>query len=344
MKKTLTILFLSSIFCNIGLAESYYFKECKLSETYSANYLIDLKKNMVTVNFYGGDSIQEKKYKIELVTKDQIVTEKKQNVKHKEYYFQYYLDSNTGSVLRQKFKKKNENDIFRADGLTQKYYCNNVKANWNQTYKKKQSSKKQKQNLETESSLPKCQKSDYKQWTNCQGSRTSQNSYKYSGIYKEGKILKGTAIFPGGGKYVGEFKSDLPHGYGTFTFTDGSQYFGEWQDGKGDGQGIKTWNDGRKYTGTFKSDIPHGRGTFNYPDGSKYVGEYKNGKRHGQGTLKYSNGETYIGQFVDGSEYDNKDISSSEESNQNISDIVKDCSKLKKFSHKWNMCKLGRLN
>ena len=43
-------------------------------------YLIDLKNNMVMVNFYGDDSIQEKKYKIELVTKDQIVTEKKKNV------------------------------------------------------------------------------------------------------------------------------------------------------------------------------------------------------------------------------------------------------------------------
>ena len=38
------------MFCDIGFAESYYFKECQLSENAYGDYLIDFEKNEIKVN------------------------------------------------------------------------------------------------------------------------------------------------------------------------------------------------------------------------------------------------------------------------------------------------------
>ena len=343
MRKIIITLFFSLILCNATFAENYYFKNCIIDDKYTADYLINFQSNVISINFHGGDVIQTKEYKIDTITEDKITTEKKQNVERKQYFFQYYLDSNTGSVSMQRYIKKTPNDLFRADGPTRRHYCENIKADWAKI-KKKQTQKKQKKSTKTQNSLTECVGSDHKKWTDCRGSHLDNNCFKYNGVYKQGKIIKGTAIFPGGGKYVGDFKLGLPNGYGTFSFPDESQYFGEWKNGKGEGQGIKTWKDGRKYSGSFKDDKPHGEGIFEYPDGSKYTGELKNGKRHGQGTLIYSNGETYIGKFIDGYESEKKNVSLTTEEKQKNLDVVKDCSKLKMFSHKWTLCKLGRLN
>ena len=76
MKKGLITLFLGLIYCNAGFAETYYFKECKLSEEYSANYIIDFDKNVINA------SSSEKKdepskigtYPIKKITEDLIVS------------------------------------------------------------------------------------------------------------------------------------------------------------------------------------------------------------------------------------------------------------------------------
>ena len=101
------------MFCNIVFAETYYFKQCKISEIYSSNYLIDFNQNTVVVSFFETpeEPFQENTYLIELVTEDLIVTEKKQGIKRKEYYFQYFLDANSKSVSSQKYKKEcNQNN------------------------------------------------------------------------------------------------------------------------------------------------------------------------------------------------------------------------------------------
>ena len=306
MKKFFSIFFCGLMFCNIGFADSYYFNECKLSEELSGNYLIDLDNNEIKVSFLGKDgSIQKLDDKIKKVTKDQIISEVIQNRKNKKYYLQYYLDAKSKSVIRQRYKKKHQNDFMLPDGPKKQAYCVKVKADWNEDIQKEESEiqKTREQSVQIESSVPKCQGNNIQQWTDCQGTRTNENGYKYSGQFKDGKILKGTAIYSGGAKYFGEFKDDKPHGQGTFTYSDGSKYYGEWKNGKSHGTGIKTWKNGKKYAGNFKDDKPHGQGTFTYPDGSKYVGEHKDGKRHGQGTLTYSNGKTYIGRFVAGYEH-----------------------------------------
>jgi len=43
MRKVLVIFFLFSVFCNISIAENYYFKECKFSESHSGSYIIDIE-------------------------------------------------------------------------------------------------------------------------------------------------------------------------------------------------------------------------------------------------------------------------------------------------------------
>ena len=310
MKEVLFTIFLSLVFCNTGFAESYYFKKCKLSENASGDYLIDFDKNVIKVTLKTKDGIsQELTDKIKLITKDQIVSDIIQNKTNKKYYLQYNLNVASKSIIRQRYIKKSKDAFLLPIGPKKQAYCANVKANWNMeewdTNKKEEAEakKKQEESLQIESSLPECQGSDFRQWTNCKGTYTTENGYKYVGKFKDGKILIGTATYSGGARYVGEFKNDEPHGQGTFTYSDGSKYFGEWKAGKGHGQGIKTWKDGRKYTGGFKNDEPHGQGTFIHPDGSKYFGQYKDGKRHGEGTLTYSDGKTYIGQFVAGLAY-----------------------------------------
>ena len=310
MKEVLFTIFLSLVFCNTGFAESYYFKKCKLSENASGDYLIDFDKNVIKVTLKTKDGIsQELTDKIKLITKDQIVSDIIQNKTNKKYYLQYNLNVASKSIIRQRYIKKSKDAFLLPIGPKKQAYCANVKANWNMeewdTNKKEEAEakKKQEESLQIESNLTECQGSDSRQWTNCKGTYTTENGYKYVGKFKDGKILIGTATYSGGARYVGEFKNDEPHGQGTFTYSDGSKYFGEWKDGKGHGQGIKTWKDGRKYTGGFKNDEPHGQGTFIYPDGSKYFGQYKDGKRHGEGTLTYSDGKTYIGQFAAGLAY-----------------------------------------
>jgi len=310
MKEVLFTIFLSLVFCNTGFAESYYFKKCKLSENASGDYLIDFDKNVIKVTLKTKDGIsQELTDKIKLITKDQIVSDIIQNKTNKKYYLQYNLNVASKSIIRQRYIKKSKDAFLLPIGPKKQAYCANVKANWNMeewdANKKEEAEakKKQEESLQIESTLTECQGSDSRQWTNCKGTYTTENGYKYGGKFKDGKILIGTATYSGGARYVGEFKNDEPHGQGTFTYSDGSKYFGEWKAGEGHGQGIKTWKDGRKYTGGFRNDEPHGQGTFIYPDGSKYFGQYKDGKRHGEGTLTYSDGKTYIGQFVAGLAY-----------------------------------------
>jgi len=309
MKKVLFILFLSLTFCNTGFTESYYFKECKLNEYVSGNYFIDFDKNVIKVNLKTKDgTAQELTDKIKSITDDKIVTDIIQNKTDEKYYLQYQLDANSKSIIRQRYIKKSEDAFIMPIGPKKKSDCANVKANWNMEEwdedkrEEAEAKKEQEESLQLEN-LSKCKGSDSRQWTNCADTYINENGYKYIGKFKDGKITIGTAIYPGGARYVGGFKNYKPHGEGTFTYSDGSKYFGEWKNGKGHGQGIKTWKDGRKYTGGFKNDEPHEQGTFIYPDGSKYFGQYKDGKRHGEGTLTYSDGKTYMGQFVDGLAY-----------------------------------------
>ena len=306
MKKFFTILFFFLFLSKISLAEEYYFNKCKLNEDAFGNYLIDLDNNVikVTLKTKSGES-QKITDNIKLVTKNKIFSDIIQNKKNKKFYLQYYLDANSKSVIRQRYIKKNEGGILEPDGSKSKSLCEDVKVGWDQKKIEKnvKKSKKKKKVIKTEVNLPKCEGNDSTKWNDCLGVFLSNDGDKYEGEFRKGKIVQGTALYPGGSKYIGNFKNDKPHGEGNFIFPDGSTYYGEFKNGKSDGQGIKTWKDGKEYAGSFQNDKPHGKGTFMYSDGSKYVGGFKNGKRDGEGTITYANGATFTGNFVNGTEY-----------------------------------------
>jgi len=275
MKKVLLTLFLSFMFCKIGFAESYYFKKCKLSENASGDYLIDFDKNVIKVTLKTKDGIsQELTDKIKLITKDQVVSDIIQNKTNKKYYLQYNLNVASKSIIRQRYIKKSKDAFLLPTGPKKQAYCANVKANWNMeewdTNKQEEAEakKKQEESLQIESTLIECQGSDFRQWTNCKGTYTTENGYKYVGKFKDGKILIGTATYSGGARYVGEFKNDEPHGQGTFIYPDGSKYFGQYKDGKRHGEGTLTYADGKTYIGQFAVGLAYGKGLCINQDGS----------------------------------------------------------------------------
>ncbi|RUA18577.1 MAG: hypothetical protein DSY29_04190 [Alphaproteobacteria bacterium] len=275
MKEVLLAIFLSLVFCNTGFAESYYFKKCKLSENASGDYLIDFDKNVIKVTLKTKDGIsQELTDKIKLITKDQIVSDIIQNKTNKKYYLQYNLNVASKSIIRQRYIKKSKDAFLLPIGPKKQAYCANVKANWNMeewdANKKEEAEakKKQEESLQIESNLTECQGSDSRQWTNCKGTYTTENGYKYVGKFKDGKILIGTATYSGGARYVGEFKNDEPHGQGTFIYPDGSKYFGQYKDGKRHGEGTLTYSDGKTYIGQFVAGLAYGKGLCINQDGS----------------------------------------------------------------------------
>jgi len=275
MKEVLFAIFLSLVFCNTGFAESYYFKGCKLNENATGDYLIDFDKNVIKVTLKAVDgTTQELTDKIKLITEDQIVSDIIQNKTNKKYYLQYNLNVASKSIIRQRYIKKSKDAFLLPIGPKKQAYCTNVKANWNMeewdTNKKEEAEakKKQEESLQIESSLAECQGSDSRQWTNCKGTYTTENGYKYVGKFKDGKILIGTATYSGGARYVGEFKNDEPHGQGTFTYSDGSKYFGQYKDGKRHGEGTLTYSDGKTYIGQFVAGLAYGKGLCVNQDGS----------------------------------------------------------------------------
>ena len=310
MKKTLIILLLSLLCSNTVFAESYYFKGCKLSNVATGDYIINIDKKVVEATLMAADGrVQKFSDKIKKIEKDRIVTEKIASGKGDQIYFEYFLNAKTKKLIKLQYKKQSGSDIeiFKLQEKKESK-CSEVRGGWDKDkIEKSEISKEQEQILRAQEQIKKeqsfavkCVGNDYKQWTNCQGSYKAKTGHKYDGIFKAGKILKGIALFPGGAKYVGEFKDYRPHGYGNFAWKNGDKYFGEWKDGKSHGNGTKIWKDGREYSGTFKNDKLHGKGTLYYPDGKKYVGEFINGKRHGEGTFMYPDGTAFIGEFIAG--------------------------------------------
>jgi len=312
MKKIVISLFFNLAMCSILFAESYHFNRCKISGILSADYLIDLNKKVINVKLEAADgSVQTFSDPIELIEKNRITTKKIKSGKGQDTFFVYYLDSESQSVIKQNYKKEVGIGLVRPEGPPRKTYCEIVKADWDMKKiavdEDKKDSEKiqqlQEQMLKEQNTTTQCQGNESNTWTNCVGTKLDEKGFKYVGNFKDGKIIKGTILYPGNSKYTGELKNEKPHGQGTFIFSNGSKHYGEWKNGKGDGSGTKTWRDGKKYSGEFKNDKPDGKGTFTYSDGSSYVGDWLDGKRHGEGTLTYADGRVYVGEFVDGLEH-----------------------------------------
>jgi hypothetical protein len=192
-----------------------------------------------------------------------------------------------------------------------------------------------------QSTLPKCQGSDYKKYNNCFGEAVEQNG-NYIGEFKNGKYHgQGTHTSKKNNKFVGEFREGKKV-LGTYTFNNGDKilinnykygsYYGKanthFEETKyvgeivlkeknddieiiAHGQGTHTFfkgpNKGKKYVGNYKDGVEHGQGTHTFKNGDKYVGNYKNGVAHGQGTYTWGSGpnkgDKYVGNYKDGVEH-----------------------------------------
>jgi len=71
-------------------------------------------------------------------------------------------------------------------------------------------------------------------------------------------------------RYIGDFKNDEPHGYGTLTYQNGDCYEGKFKNGEPDGVGVFKWS---HYI---------------------YEGEFQNGTFHGEGDLTNKNVKTRV--------------------------------------------------
>lgn len=65
------------------------------------------------------------------------------------------------------------------------------------------------------------------------------------------------------------------------------------------GNGVFTWQDGKKYEGGYVDDKKEGWGVFIWPNGKRYEGNWANGMQNGQGAF-YTHNKVRSGNFVNG--------------------------------------------
>lgn len=88
---------------------------------------------------------------------------------------------------------------------------------------------------------------------------------------------------------------------GKLTLDQGKMvYQGSILNGKMNGKGSLTFENGDTYIGEFKNGAFDGQGTFTSKDGWTYVGQFKKGLADGKGKLTTENKTVYEGQFKQG--------------------------------------------
>lgn len=78
-------------------------------------------------------------------------------------------------------------------------------------------------------------------------------------------------------------------GWGTYVFSNG-EYTGEFKDGKQEGHGTYTWNNGDIYEGSWLAGKRNGTGTFTWSNGVKFQGQWESDQRSGPGLVTDKNG------------------------------------------------------
>ena len=103
------------------------------------------------------------------------------------------------------------------------------------------------------------------------------------------------------GVYDGEFMNGKRNGQGTFSFEDGVVYRGQWKDDNFHGQGDLYWPSGAEHSGEFRNgNIIYGK--YTWASGQEYVGEFKGGRPDGKGTFIFISGvkDKYVGEVKEG--------------------------------------------
>jgi hypothetical protein len=102
-----------------------------------------------------------------------------------------------------------------------------------------------------------------------------------------------------GGRYEGEWSSDLQHGYGVETWTNGTKFQGQYKDGLKNGIGKIVFDDGCVYDGQFIDNHISGYGNFKWTDGRTYEGEWIKNSMNGLFRLTYKDGRFFQGFYSD---------------------------------------------
>lgn len=110
----------------------------------------------------------------------------------------------------------------------------------------------------------------------------------------------GTCVYPGGAKYIGDFKGGKIHGKGIFYYQNGDKYIGNWNNQIRQGTGRLVFRNKDEYFGEFRNDQMGPVGKITYANGNIYEGQWKNNKPNGKGVFHFVNKDRYEGQFAKG--------------------------------------------
>jgi len=105
---------------------------------------------------------------------------------------------------------------------------------------------------------------------------TQSNGRAFVGVFKHPRVTgdcghyDGTCVLPNVGRYTGQMRDGVKHGWGMCETVDGSRYEGQFAQDKRDGRGSVSYASGAKYEGQWKRDAYHGRGVYISNEGVQY--------------------------------------------------------------------------
>ena len=99
-------------------------------------------------------------------------------------------------------------------------------------------------------------------------------------------------------KYDGPLVNGKKEGKGVYTYQNGCKYEGYFRNDKKEGSGIFYYSNGDRYKGNFQDGNYHGKGIFYFNNGDRYEGEFDKNKYSGKGKYFYHNGDRFEGQWL----------------------------------------------
>ena len=107
MKNKIFILFLLLILSDNAFADSYYFKNCKLSSAVTGDYIVNInKKKIETTLTATNGTIQNFSDKIKIIEDEQVISEKIESGAGDNTYFEYYLNYKKKTVIKLQYIKQ----------------------------------------------------------------------------------------------------------------------------------------------------------------------------------------------------------------------------------------------
>jgi len=102
-------------------------------------------------------------------------------------------------------------------------------------------------------------------------------------------------------RYEGEWLDGKRNGVGKISWDNGDRYLGDWSQDSKQGHGFMRWENGDFYEGPWFSDMRHGDSvSYSYANGGRYEGTYTNDERHGAGRFYWPDGDYYEGVWQSG--------------------------------------------